>query len=80
MTNPSPETVAMHYIPVRKDWLDRHHEEVLEPDLPIVDPARFDTGLVRDDCLARIRRTYAEGYVLPAACHADRQPIGNLTT
>lgn len=24
--------------PVRQDWLDRRHEEILEPDLPIVDP------------------------------------------
>lgn len=24
--------------PVRQDWLDRWHEEILEPDLPIVDP------------------------------------------
>ena len=26
------------YIPVRQDWLDRRKEEILEPDLPIVDP------------------------------------------
>ncbi len=24
--------------PVRQAWLDRHREEVLEPELPIVDP------------------------------------------
>jgi predicted TIM-barrel fold metal-dependent hydrolase len=26
------------YLPVRQDWLDRRHEEILEPALPIVDP------------------------------------------
>jgi predicted TIM-barrel fold metal-dependent hydrolase len=28
----------LHYIPVRKDWLARHSEEVLDPDLAIIDP------------------------------------------
>jgi predicted TIM-barrel fold metal-dependent hydrolase len=27
-----------HGSPVRQDWLDRHQEQILEPDLPIVDP------------------------------------------
>ncbi len=36
-------------------------------DLSIVDPARFDGGLDRGTCLERIRKTYADGYVLPAA-------------
>jgi L-fuconolactonase len=26
------------FLPVRQDWLDRYQEEILEPDLPIVDP------------------------------------------
>ncbi len=26
------------YLPVREDWLDRRREEILEPELPIVDP------------------------------------------
>ena len=26
------------YIPVRQDWLDRRHEPILEPELPIIDP------------------------------------------
>ncbi len=26
------------YLPVREDWLDRRREEILEPNLPIVDP------------------------------------------
>jgi L-fuconolactonase len=28
----------VHYLPVRQDWLDRHEEPILEPELPIVDP------------------------------------------
>jgi predicted TIM-barrel fold metal-dependent hydrolase len=28
----------VHYLPVRQDWLDRHKEPILEPELPIVDP------------------------------------------
>lgn len=27
-----------HYIPVRQDWLARRTEDILEPDLPIIDP------------------------------------------
>src|SRR5262245_20313721 len=27
-----------YYLPVREEWLDRHREPTLEPDLPIVDP------------------------------------------
>ena len=26
------------YLAVRQDWLDRHHEEAIEPELPIIDP------------------------------------------
>ena len=26
-----------NYLPVREEWLQRHREDVLEPDLPIVD-------------------------------------------
>lgn len=37
-TTPSPEKLALHYIPVLPDWLDRHHEEIIDPDRPIVDP------------------------------------------
>lgn len=57
MSTPSPATLAMHYIPVRKDWLDRRHEEILEPDLPIVDPHhhlwdRAGNRYLLDDLLA----------------------------
>ena len=39
MAEPTQNAIKMmHYLPVRPDWLAQHHEEVLEPDLPIVDP------------------------------------------
>jgi L-fuconolactonase len=37
MASPSPVSPTGHFTP-RNDWLARHVEEVLEPDLPIVDP------------------------------------------
>jgi L-fuconolactonase len=30
-------TLSSH-LPVRQEWLDRRREEIIEPDLPIVDP------------------------------------------
>jgi len=30
-------TLSLH-LPVRQEWLDRRREEIIEPDLPIVDP------------------------------------------
>src|SRR5712671_7010339 len=29
---------AYYYLPIRQSWLDRRHEPILDPDLPIVDP------------------------------------------
>ena len=45
------------YLPVRQDWLDQRHEEILEPTLPIVDPhhhlwERPDWLYMLDDLLA----------------------------
>ena len=34
----APTQDELHYIPVRKDWLARHSEAPLGPDLPIIDP------------------------------------------
>ena len=34
-------------------------------ELPIIDPARFGGPVERDDCFARMKATYAKGYVLP---------------
>src|SRR5215472_15064049 len=38
MQSPSPIATASVHLPVRLDWLDRRREEIIEPDLPIVDP------------------------------------------
>jgi predicted TIM-barrel fold metal-dependent hydrolase len=38
MPSLSPEAVAGPHLPVRQDWLDRRREEIIEPELPIVDP------------------------------------------
>ena len=34
---PSPGMPAVQ-APVRQDWLDKRHEEIIEPELPIIDP------------------------------------------
>jgi L-fuconolactonase len=34
----TPTAPANPYLPVRQEWLDQWREEILEPDLPIVDP------------------------------------------
>src|SRR5438477_13026255 len=33
-----PATAPTPHLPVRPDWLAKRQEEILEPDLPIVDP------------------------------------------
>jgi hypothetical protein len=38
MQSPSPIATASVHLPVRLDWLDRRREEIIKPDLPIVDP------------------------------------------
>lgn len=35
---PEPPAANPSYLPVREEWLAQWHEEILEPDLPIVDP------------------------------------------
>ena len=35
---PTPPAPPSRHLPVRPDWLDKHHEEILEPALPIIDP------------------------------------------
>jgi predicted TIM-barrel fold metal-dependent hydrolase len=34
----TPNASNTSYLPVRPEWLDRWHEDILEPDLPIIDP------------------------------------------
>ncbi|HJU17333.1 MAG TPA: amidohydrolase family protein [Stellaceae bacterium] len=38
MPETSPATATTRHLPVRQDWLDRRREEIVEPELPIVDP------------------------------------------
>jgi predicted TIM-barrel fold metal-dependent hydrolase len=38
MTTADPSTAPSPHLPVRPDWLARRREEILDPDLPIVDP------------------------------------------
>jgi predicted TIM-barrel fold metal-dependent hydrolase len=38
MAESVPAAHAANYFSVRQDWLDRRKEEILEPDLPIIDP------------------------------------------
>ena len=38
MQSPSPSAAPSPHLPVRPDSLDRRREEIIEPDLPIVDP------------------------------------------
>jgi predicted TIM-barrel fold metal-dependent hydrolase len=35
--NPPPAVLPIQ-APVRQDWLDKRHEEIIEPELPIIDP------------------------------------------
>jgi L-fuconolactonase len=38
MQTATPGAAISPHLPVRLDWLDRRREEIIEPDLPIVDP------------------------------------------
>jgi L-fuconolactonase len=38
MQSESPGAAISPHLPVRQDWLDRRREEIIEPELPIVDP------------------------------------------
>jgi predicted TIM-barrel fold metal-dependent hydrolase len=53
----APSTTLTRHLPVRPDWLARHEEEILEPDLPIIDPhhhlwERSDNPYMADELLA----------------------------
>ena len=37
-TSPATGFLSHNYIAIRPDWLERHREPILEPELPIVDP------------------------------------------
>src|SRR5262245_57824916 len=38
MLSASATAAISPHLPVRQDWLDQRREEIIEPDLPIVDP------------------------------------------
>src|ERR1041385_3185217 len=38
MAEAVPAAHAANYFSVRQDWLDRRKEQILEPELPIIDP------------------------------------------
>ena len=38
MAETVPAAHAANYFSVRQDWLDRREEQILEPELPIIDP------------------------------------------
>jgi L-fuconolactonase len=38
MVGATPATTTSLHLMVRPEWLDRRHEQIIEPDLPIVDP------------------------------------------
>ncbi|MFT5508108.1 MAG: L-fuconolactonase [Hyphomicrobiaceae bacterium] len=82
-TDPSPETLAMHYIPVRKDWLDRHHEAIIDPDLPIVDPHhhlwdRAGNRYLLDDILADTNSGHNIVATVFVQCRAFHRAGGNV--
>ena len=49
MQSATPAAALSSHLPIRQEWLDRRREEIIEPDLPIVDPHhhlvdRLETG------------------------------------
>jgi L-fuconolactonase len=77
------------YLPVRQDWLDQRHEEILEPTLPIVDPhhhlwERPGWRYLLDDLLADTNSGHnivATVFVQARAMHradgpAELRPVG----
>jgi hypothetical protein len=47
------------HLPVRQEWLDRRREEIIEPDLPIVDPHAFKR--IAAGCSAAEKRALFSG-------------------
>ena len=77
------------YLPVKQAWLDLHHEPIMEPDLPIVDPHhhlwdRPDWRYMPQDLIADVysgHNVIATVYVQARAFHRasgpeDLRPIG----
>jgi predicted TIM-barrel fold metal-dependent hydrolase len=82
--NPTPATLAMHYIPVRNDWLAKRQEAVLEPDLPIVDPHhhlwdRAGNRYLLDDILADTNSGHNVVATVFVQCRAFHRADGDET-
>src|SRR5262249_54731076 len=92
MPSASTGTVSSAHLPVRQEWLDRRREEIIEPDLPIVDPHhhlvdRPETGrYLLPDLLADLgtRHTITATVSLErlsshrAAAPAELRPVGEI--
>ncbi len=81
---PSAETIAMHYIPVRHEWLNRHHEDIVEPELPIVDPHhhlwdRPGNRYLLDDILADTNSGHNIVATVFVQCRAFHRAGGDVT-
>ena len=91
MQTASPAAASPH-LPVRQDWLDRRREEIIEPDLPIVDPHhhlvdRPETGRY---LLPELLADIATGHNITATVYlewlsmyraqgaAERRPVGEI--
>ena len=92
MPSSSTGAVVSPHLPVRQDWLDRRREEIIEPELPIVDPHhhlvdRPETGrYLLPDLLADI----GSGHTVTATVYlewlsmyraqgpVERRPIGEI--
>ena len=78
----SSTTAVSPYLPVRQDWLDRHHEAALDPALPIIDPHhhlwdRPDWRYMVDDLLADVNTGHniiATVFVQARAMHRKTGP------
>jgi predicted TIM-barrel fold metal-dependent hydrolase len=92
MESASPAAVITPHLAVRQDWLDRRREEIIEPDLPIVDPHhhlvdRPETGrYLLPELLADIATghnitatVYLEWLSMyRAECPAELRPVGEV--
>lgn len=80
MATPSPSSTA-YYLPVRPEWLDRWQEEIVEPELPIVDPHhhlwdRPGWRYLLDDLLADLASGHNVVATVFIECHAMHRSDG----
>src|SRR5712672_4516521 len=92
MPSASTPTAITSHLTVRQDWLDRRREDIIEPDLPIVDPHhhlvdRPETGLY---LLPELLADIATGHNITATVYlewlsmyraqgaAERRPVGEI--